>query len=1144
MDTAASESPEATPTFGELLRRYRLAASISQERLAERAGVSSRSIQAIERGENRPQQETARRLAEALALDEQDRARLLQGVTPVPRRRAVAGATPAAAEPALAPVPASPEAALSDGMLTVLVADVRGYTAFTHLHGDAAGAALATRFAALAGEVVAAQAGRVVEVRGDEVLAVFTSARAALRAAASLQARCAQQASVALPLQAGVGLDVGEPVAVDGGYRGESINVAARLCAQAGPGEVLASEAVIHLARRVEGLAYQERGELVLKGLPRPVRTWGVRAASNEQESIEAPTSGTTQVVMAGPGVPQATPIFGELLRHYRLAAGISQERLAERAGLSVQALSALENGRRQVPYRHTVALLVQALGLAADETALLQAAVVRGRTPAALAPAAGRQDWETAPEPQMGADTTSGARAAQPARTNLPLALTSFIGRAHEQAEVRGLLGAARLVTLTGAGGAGKTRLALAVAGELVREYVDGVWLVDLAALADPPLVASAVAAVLGLREEPRRAHLDTLIDHLKARDLLLVLDNCEHLVAACAALAEALLRACLGLHILATSREGLEVAGEHLYRVPSLPVPKLDQLPALEDLSAYAAVALFLARAQERWLDFKLAAQNARAVAQICARLDGMPLAIELAAARVGSLPVEAIATRLDDRFRLLTGGPRTAVPRQQTLRATLDWSYDLLGEGEQRLLHRLSVFAGSWTLAAAEVVCGGAGIEEWEVADLLASLVNKSLVLLEDAGANGEQGRYRLLETIREYALERLAHSGEHVECQRRHAGYFLRLAEEAEPAAHGPQQRPWLNRLEIEHDNLRAALGWVLERGEDELAVRLCGALWRFWWIRGYLTEGRAWLAKTLAQASGTGVAVQAAVQGAGALAFYQGDYAAAQALHERSLALCRAAGNRRGGAWSLVHLGWMAVNRGDLQVARALCEESLAIFQELGDGQGVARSLCLLGVGATFQGDTVRARPLLEDSLAVARELDDEWNVAWALVQLGCVDFVEGNAAAAQAYCDASLRRWRALGDQRLTGITLALLGMIAFEEGDVGTTRAHVAAALAMLTQLGERWGLTLLFSTCAGLAANQGQPERALRLEGYAAQIMEELGMVPLPFFQAIMERWLARVQLPPSEAAAARGQGQAMTLEQAMAEAHLVLG
>ena len=426
---------------------------------------------------------------------------------------------------------------------------------------------------------------------------------------------------------------------------------------------------------------------------------------------------------------------------------GFSQEELAERAGLSVAGLSALENGRRQAPYRHTVTLLASALGLSAPETALLEVAIVRVRVTApATAPAPCVQDQGTTADSETGEGASPPAAASQPPRTNLPIALTSFIGREHEQDEVRALLqGAARLVTLTGAGGAGKTRLALAVADVALSAYPDGVWLVELASLADPALVIGTVAQVLGLREEPHRPLLATLLAYLKDRHLLLVLDNCEHLVAACAEFVAALLQHCPRLRILATSRETLEVPGETTYRVPSLAVPDPAHLPDPEHLAAYAAVDLFVQRARSRRPDFTLSAQNAHAVAEICARLDGMPLAIELAAARVGSLPVDAIAARLDDRFRLLTGGPRTAVSRQQTLRAALDWSYDLLSEGEQRLLDRLSVFAGGCTLEAVEAVCSGAGIEAWEVLDLLGSLVNKSLVLLEDAGPAEEAGRY---------------------------------------------------------------------------------------------------------------------------------------------------------------------------------------------------------------------------------------------------------------------------------------------------------------------------------------------------------------------------------------------------------------
>jgi non-specific serine/threonine protein kinase len=1100
-----------------LLRRYRLAAGLTQEALAARAGVSSRSIQALERDENRPQHETARRLAEALALDEADRARLLRAVTPIPRRRETAVAAQVPPEPAMAPAPSGLEAAPSDDMLTVLVADIRGYTAYTHQHGDAAGAALASRFAALASAAVAAEAGRVVEVRGDEVLAVFTSARAALRAATGLQARCTQEASATLPLQAGVGLDVGEPVAVAGGYRGEAINVAARLCAQAGPGEVLASEAVVHLARRVEGLIYQERGELTLKGLPRPVRTWSVRTGAGEMESIETPTSGTTPAVTAGPESPQPEHVpFGMLLRRYRLAAGISQERLAERAGLSEQALSALENGRRQSPYRHTVMLLAQALGLAAHETALLEAAVVRGRMPVAVEPAAGRQARETAPEPEIGADTTPGAPASQPARTNLPLALTSFIGRTREQAEVQALLGAARLVTLTGAGGAGKTRLAQALAGELVGEYPDGVWLVELAPLADSTLVSQAVSQVLGLREEPGRSLSESLVARLRERHLLLVLDNCEHLVAACATLAEALLRACPAVHILATSREGLGVAGERLYRVPSLAVPPLDRLSAPEGLGEYAAVALFVARAQERRADFTLSVQNARVVAQVCTRLDGMPLAIELAAARVGSLPVEAIAARLDDRFRLLSGGPRTAVPRQRALRTTLDWSYDLLSEGEQQLLGRLAVFAGGWTLAAAQEVCGAekGAVERpgvsadlpfsgrWEVVDLLMGLVSKSLALLEEAGPDAEGARYRLLETVRQYAAERLA-AGDEAAVRGRHATFFLALVEEAEPRLSGPEQGRWLAALDTEHDNLRAALAWGLREGGDRAeGTRLAGALGPFWLRRGHLSEGRRWLGEALAEgraATAPAGPRARALASAGALANMQGDHAEARALLEEGLALYRELGDRGGSARALSSLGLAAYRLGELTEARALLEEGLALYRELGEKEGISHSLNALGTVVDSLGDHTAARALLQESLALRRELGDRRGIAQSLNSLGLVAYRLGELTGARALLEEGLALQRELGDTLL------------------------IANAL-------ERF---------ARLAGAQGWPGRAARLWGAAEGLRRALGTPRALSEQAEREQALLmlRATLGAEACDAAWAEGAALPLEAAIA-------
>jgi predicted ATPase/transcriptional regulator with XRE-family HTH domain len=479
---------------------------------------------------------------------------------------------------------------------------------------------------------------------------------------------------------------------------------------------------------------------------------------------------------------------FGTLLRRHRRTAGLTQEDLAERAGLSANTISALEAGRAEVPRQDTLDLLVEALAAALQLTPSDRAGLA-GEF-AAASRAARR---EAPPAPDMVASATSTPVTSPPLpalpapRHNLPSAPSSIVGRAREQAEVQALQAEARLVTLTGAGGAGKTRLALAAAEAVLAGYPDGVWLLELASLADPTLLPQAVAQVLGVREEPARPLLETLAHHLRDRRLLLVLDNCEHLLEACAQLASALLRGCPHLRLLATSREALDVAGEQRYRVPSLPVPSLTHLPPPEQLAEWPAVALFLARARQRQADFALTAQNARAVAQVCVRLDGMPLAIELAAARVSSLAVEGIAARLDDRFRLLTGGARDALPRQRTLRAALDWSYDMLGESERLLLDRLAVFAGSWTLAAAEVVCMGEGVEAWEVLDLLSGLVSKSLVQAEER-AGGEL-RYALLETVRQYGRERLAAAGAAEALQDRHLAYYLTLAEEVAPQLGG-------------------------------------------------------------------------------------------------------------------------------------------------------------------------------------------------------------------------------------------------------------------------------------------------------------------------------------------------------------------
>ena len=537
----------------------------------------------------------------------------------------------------------------------------------------------------------------------------------------------------------------------------------------------------------------------------------------------------------------------------------------------------------------------------------------------------------------------------------NLPQQATRFIGRERELAELNRLLARTRLLTLTGSGGCGKTRLSLHVAADSLERFPDGAWLLELALLADPGLVAQTMATVLGLKEEPGKPIVQTLTEHLKDKRLLLLLDNCEHLLDGCARLVDMLLRECPQVKILASSREALGMGGEQAYRVPSLSLPDPKQTHTPASVAPFEAVQLFTDRALLVRPDFKVTNENASTLASICSRLDGIPLAIELAAARVRSLSVEEINSKLDERFRLLTGGSRTALPRQQTLRSLIDWSYDLLQEPEKRLLQRLSVFAGGWTLEAAEQVCAGDGVEDRDALDLLTSLADKSLVVVEQSDGHS---RYRLLETVRQYARERLVESGGGEAVRVRHRDYFLTLAEQAEPKLVGAQQAEWLRRLDEEHENLRAALEWSLAEVQSGAGLRLCGALYRFWWARGYLSEGRKWCARVLAMEGAAGRTLERpkALHGAGALAYHQGDYLAARALGEESLAIRRQLGDWKGIAASLNNLGMVACDQADYPAARALAQESLAISRELGNRVGIANSLNNLGNVAYDQAE--------------------------------------------------------------------------------------------------------------------------------------------------------------------------------------------
>jgi non-specific serine/threonine protein kinase len=637
---------------------------------------------------------------------------------------------------------------------------------------------------------------------------------------------------------------------------------------------------------------------------------------------------------------------FGDLLRRYRLATGLTQEELAEKAQVSQRAISDLERGQRTRPWRDTIQLLAQALHLEGPDRAQLEAAARRVGAPMT---------------PAEGDVTRSDVRRA---RHNLPIQATSFVGRERELTDVKERLAGTRLLTLTGTGGCGKTRLAMQVAANIVEQYPDGVWLVELASLADPTFVAVALATTLGVRASPDQSVDAALLGFLRERRLLLILDNCEHLLDACARLAHAVVRGGPGAQILATSREALGIDGEVSWRVPSLAVPPSDSPIPLEALATNEAVRVFLDRAVAAQPDFILTNQNARAIAQICRRLDGIPLAIELAATRVRSLSPEQIASRLDQRFSLLTGGSRAALPRQQTLAALVGWSYDLLSAAEKRLFDQLSVFAGGFTLEAAEWIAG-ATTDTASALDLLTSLVEKSLVVADSEGGNVE--RYRMLETLRAYGRERLVAIGEAAEAQERHASYFLKLVEEcvriytsAEPPSPG-----WNAPLIAEQANLRRSLTWYQEK-EPSRGLRLAAELGWFWVVQRDLGEGEGWLETFLPLAPNeTGVRGRALL-GLATLKRDRGLIDAAQPLYEESLVLCQQAGDRWGVARSLAMLAYQARSAGDYDRAIALAEESLVLAKQIGSLNSVKWGLVALGQFHRFKGDYARALALAEE----------------------------------------------------------------------------------------------------------------------------------------------------------------------------------
>jgi predicted ATPase/class 3 adenylate cyclase/DNA-binding XRE family transcriptional regulator len=717
----------------------------------------------------------------------------------------------------------------------------------------------------------------------------------------------------------------------------------------------------------------------------------------------------------------------------------------------------------------------------------------------------------------------------------NLPIQLTSFIGREREIEEIQQLLNSARLITLTGAGGTGKTRLAIEVTRTLGDRYPDGAWAVDFALLPEPNLIWQSIASVLAVREEPNRSLVQTLTDFLRPKKLLLLFDNCEHLISACAQVAGIVLQACPHIQVLATSREPLGIPGEHQYYVPTLTTPQIDTELFVEHLSRTEAVRVFIDRAVMVRPAFKLTKANALAVAQICCRLDGIPLAIELAAAHVKGLSVDQIAERLEDGFSLLNVGNRTALQRHQTLRATIDWSYNLLSEKERILFSRLSVFAGGWTVESATEVCLVVEIEERDILHLLINLFDKSLVILEEQGG---KTRYRFLETIRQYALEKLAESGAERLVRNRHLDFFIYFAEEAERNYRGDQQFFWSDVMERERDNFRAALAYVLHTDQVEAALRLIAAAFWLWFFQGPWSEGQIWTESVLARASNlntkTGARVLLAL---GLLHFAQSDYSAATASLKKSLAIWQELGDPWWSAFVLGFLG-LAQRPQDLQTASHSFEESLRLATETGEDWILAFALWNSGENALYKHSLADAESMLDQSLALGQALGDRMLQNEALRALGEVHEAKQEYGKAVHLYSESLAIVQELRDITNVSHLYFNVGRALQLAGDNAGAKRYFLDALRQSRQLGKKAGEVRALAGLGVVAAADGDAERAVTLLMASRVLFAKLGLNFPSTQSAWLERHLesARVQLGEEKFAAIAKQAQPISLDQAV--------
>jgi predicted ATPase/transcriptional regulator with XRE-family HTH domain len=819
---------------------------------------------------------------------------------------------------------------------------------------------------------------------------------------------------------------------------------------------------------------------------------------------------------------------FGAWLKQQRRALDITQEQLADRIGCSKVTITKIEAGERR-PSRQMADLLAKHLHIPSDARTAFTKLAREGLAP---------------PDP-----------ATQQTRplTNLPTPLTPIVGR--EQALVslcaRLRNDDVRLLTLTGAPGIGKTRLALQLGATLLDSFADGVFFVPLAAIREPGMIIHAIAEVLGLSEVGSKPVSLALADALGDKKMLLILDNFEQVVEAGAIVAD-LLRACPRLQALVTSREALNVRGEHQFAVPPLALPDPAQLtsqsPAFhfgsDNLAQYPAIKLFVDRARAVRDDFVLNDENAPTVAAICAHVDGLPLAIELVAARLQLLPPWALLARLRSRLDLQTSGPRDLPARQRTLKAAIGWSYDLLTPQDQKLFAALGVFEGGVALSDLE---GSPGALTFDFGlpnslNTLGSLVTKSLV--QQTGDEDAQPRFSMLATIREYALDRLrAQEGEQA-MRRRHADHYLAVAQAAAPyLAGGDDQQAWLSRLEREHDNFRAAIRWTLGADEPEMAGLLTAALLRFWWTRGHLSEGRAWAEQALRSPKLSPSTRAKIAHGAGTLAWSQGDYTAARTLYEEGLSISRELGDKKAVVLALNNLGLIASDQGDHPTARGLYEEGLAISRELDDKQSLGLLLNNLGNEVWFEGDLARARTLYEESVALDRELGDRRGIALGLINVGMLATEQGDYAQAQACHEEGLAIGRELGDKFCISRALSSLAVVALKQGDHTGAAALTRESLAIGHELGDKRGIAERLEELAGALCKRDQVDSAYvaRLLGTADALREAIGAPPTPTEHSEYERTLSVIRTRLGDAALdeALQEGRAMPLDEAIASA-----